>query len=256
MAVEVFQFGARGNNLGFLIQDVDSKQVGVIDVPDYQKTLDALYKKEWNADFLLITHTHADHIDRLPEFKKATNCKIYASHRAGLEGLVDVYVKEADEIAIGETVFKVLETPGHCADHVVYYSEDNKVAFVGDVLFSLGCGRLFGSDHAEQYASLVKLKGLLPETLIYCGHDMTLDNSKFVLSIDPDNDALKKRIASAEKAKEFERSSLPALLRDELAANPFLRTHDTDFGEQLGMGDQSPFEIFKALRDQKDNFKG
>src|SRR5690606_7176008 len=106
---------------------------------------------------------------------------------------IDRSVREGDSVRLGRSEALVLETPGHTAGHVSYYFADAGIVFTADTLFALGCGRLFECPPPVMYQSLKKLAALPPETVVYCGHEYTLSNARFALTVDPGNPALQER---------------------------------------------------------------
>jgi hydroxyacylglutathione hydrolase len=134
---------------------------------------------------------------------------------------VDAYVREGDTVRVGELAAHVWETPGHCADHITYWFAADGALFAGDTLFTLGCGRVMESTHAQMWSSLTRLAALPDEARVYSGHDYVIANGKFALAADPDNPALKARMAQAEKAKAEGRFLIPSTIGKEKATNPF-----------------------------------
>ncbi len=167
---------------------------------------------------------------------------------------IDEAVGEGDVFSFGAYDFKIIETPGHTAGHIVYFSPKAGVLFAGDTLFSLGCGRLFERGADEMWSGLKKLKALPPETMLYCGHEYTLANARFALSVDPDNEALIARAAEVERLREKGEPTLPVALAAEFSTNPFLRADDPAIRAHLGMEDASDEAVFAEIRKRKDNF--
>ena len=150
--------------------------------------------------------------------------------------------------------FHVIETPGHTLGQVNYHCPAAGALFAGDTLFSLGCGRLFEGTAGQMFASLEKLKALPPETQLYCGHDYTLANARFALSIDSDNTALNERAREVERLRAADQATLPVSIARELETNPFLRTGDPAIRATLGMADATDEMVFAELRARKDRF--
>jgi hydroxyacylglutathione hydrolase len=147
---------------------------------------------------------------------------------------------------------QVLETPGHTAGHIVYYFPDNPALFSGDTLFVLGCGRLFEDSAEAMWGSLSKLAALPPDTKVYCGHEYTLANARFAVSLDPDNAQLAARARTIEDARERGAPTVPSTIREELATNPFLRADTPGIRQHLGMRDEPAAAVFAELRRRKD----
>jgi hydroxyacylglutathione hydrolase len=167
---------------------------------------------------------------------------------------LDVKVGEGDRVALGASSARVIETPGHTAGHIVYHFEADGVAFCGDTLFSLGCGRVFETPHAVMWASLLKLAALPAETAIYCGHEYTQSNARFALSVDPDNGDLQRRAAEVAAMREKGLPTVPTRLSLELATNPFLRAERPDMQARLGLSGAGGAAAFAELRTRKDKF--
>ena len=149
---------------------------------------------------------------------------------------------------------RVIETPGHTAGHVSYHFPDTGIAFTGDTLFALGCGRLFERPAPVMFESLRKLAALPLQTRIYCGHEYTLANARFALTIDPDNAALRARAEKIEALRADGKPTLPTTLGEELATNPFLRWGDPGIRHHLGLESADDVEVFAEIRKRKDNF--
>ena len=149
---------------------------------------------------------------------------------------------------------EIIETPGHTADHICYYLPKSHVAFVADTLFAMGCGRLLEKPAPVMFQSLKKLVALPAATTLYCGHEYTLANARFALTIDPTNSALKERAAKVEKLRADGKPTLPTTLAEELATNPFIRWHDPAIRKNLGMENATDAEVFAEIRKRKDNF--
>lgn len=253
MTASIEIFLCRTDNIGALIHDPETGATAAIDAPDAAAIQQTLETKGLRLTDILITHHHADHIAGIDALKQQWRCRVIApaleAHRiAG----VDVGVREGDRIRIGSLEGNVIATPGHTLGHVAYWFEADKALFAGDTLFSLGCGRLFEGSPADMWASLVKLRALPDDTSLYCGHDYTLANARFALSIDPHNAALAARAREAERQKVQGRLTLPSVLGDEKRANPFLRADSPDIAAAVGLSEAEPIAVFKELRQRKD----
>ncbi|HUU67596.1 MAG TPA: hydroxyacylglutathione hydrolase [Methyloceanibacter sp.] len=252
--LEIYQFPTRSDNYGVLIHDPASGTTAAIDAPEAEPILAALQDKGWSLTDILITHHHADHTAGIAALKK-TGCTVTGPAReAGSIPGLDVEVKEGDAVAVGGAKAKVIETPGHTRGHVSYYFPDDAAVFVGDTLFSVGCGKLLEGDAPTMWASLSKLAALPPETDVYCGHEYTGANCRFALTIEPENEALQARAAevAANDAKGL--ASLPTTIGQELATNPFLRASSPAIQQRLGMEGRPLDEVFGEVRRRKDRF--
>jgi hydroxyacylglutathione hydrolase len=169
-------------------------------------------------------------------------------------GAIDISLAEGDFAHVGDIAAKVIETPGHTAGHIVYWFEEDEIAFCGDTLFALGCGRVFETPLAVMWNSLVKLANLPGETEVYCGHEYTEANARFAVTIEPDNAALKDRIEVIAKLRAAGRATLPTTIAAELASNPFLRAEEPEVQSRLGMSGADPAAVFAEIRSRKDRF--
>jgi hydroxyacylglutathione hydrolase len=253
MGLQVEQFMCRTDNFGILIRDEATGTVGLIDAPEEGPILEAIERTGWTPSVLLVTHHHPDHVEANQALKARFKLKIVGpkAEAAKIPG-IDEAVEEGSDLSFGEERVRVIETPGHTAGHVSYVFEKSGVAFTADTLFALGCGRLFEGSAATMHASLNKLAALPADTRVYCGHEYTLSNARFAVSIDPTNPALKTRVAKIEALRAQGKPTLPTTIGDELATNPFLRPHDPAIRKGLGMETASDAEVFAEIRKRKD----
>ena len=161
---------------------------------------------------------------------------------------------EGDTVSVGDLTGKVIETPGHTLGHITYWFPEQQLAFVGDTLFSIGCGRLLEGTPEMMWNSLKKLRELPNETEIYCGHEYTVANIKFALSIDAHNSVLEARAAQVQQLIEEGAPTIPVTIGDEKLGNPFLRADVADLAVDIGMAGKSPVEVFAEIRERKDRF--
>ncbi|MBL9104422.1 MAG: hydroxyacylglutathione hydrolase [Myxococcales bacterium] len=252
--IEVEQFMCRSDNFGALVHEPSSGVTAIVDAPEESAIVAAIERTGWRPTLLLITHHHGDHVEANLALKKRYGVQIVgpAAEAAKIPG-IDRPVAEGDLVAVGNEKAAVIETPGHTAGHVSYHFRDSGVVFTADTLFSLGCGRLFEGTAATMHASLRKLAALPLETVVHCGHEYTLANARFALTIDPTNAALKRRAAEVERLRAEDRPTLPTTIGQELSNNPFLRPHDPAIRRQLGMERASDAEVFAEIRKRKDN---
>jgi len=253
--LEIHQFICRSDNFGVLIHDPKLNLTASIDTPDAAAIRNALNERGWTLTHILTTHHHGDHTAGHAELKRETGCTVIgpAKEASGIPG-IDRQVAEGDEFSFGGHRVKVIETPGHTAGHVTFWLPDDNVAFAGDTLFSLGCGRLFEGDGDMMWSSLQKIMALPQETKIYCGHEYTQSNAAFALSVEPNNQKLLQRAEEVSKLRERNDPTLPVLLKDELEQNPFLRPDSPEIQQQLGMVGHPFATIFAELRKRKDRF--
>jgi hydroxyacylglutathione hydrolase len=251
--LEIYQFPCLSDNYGVLIHDAAAAVTAAIDAPDAGAVSRACREKGWRLTHILNTHHHADHTDGNAALKSETGCRIIgpAAEAGKIPGLDDK-VGDGDTYQFGNFEARVLATPGHTAGHISYWFPDASVAFVGDTLFALGCGRLFEGSAELMWSSLSKIAALPPETTIYCGHEYTLSNAEFAVTIEPENAALQARLAEIRTLRENDRPTLPTTLRLELDTNPFLRPSSPAIQKRLGMEGRPDWEIFGEIRRRKD----
>lgn len=256
MTTSIHQYLCLTDNYGALVHDSTTGATACVDVPEAGPTLAALAERGWNLTDILITHHHADHIQGVPEVKaKFPKAKIWGPAKdAARIPLLDHEVKEGDVSRVGSLGAKVIETPGHTLGHIAYHFDEGRVAFCGDTLFSLGCGRVFETPHAVMWSSLMKLTALPGETQVYCGHEYTEANGRFAASVEPGNPVLKARIDEVAKLRAKRRPTVPTTIAAELAANPFLRAEEPAIQAALGMAGAEPAAVFGELRTRKDRF--
>jgi hydroxyacylglutathione hydrolase len=259
--LEITQFMCRSDNFGVIIHDRASGLTAAIDTPEEAAVRAALKRLDLKLTHILTTHSHFDHVEGHLGLKAETGCVIYGpeGEKANVPG-IDHAVKEGDEIPFGAFKVKVLDTPGHTPGHITLYIDGATeggagVAFTGDTLFSVGCGRVIEGLHGVMYTSLQKIAKLPAATQIYCGHEYTQSNVKFALSVEPHNEALLKRRDEVDALRSKGLATLPVTLGKELETNPFLRTQSPEIRKSLGLGADTPdAAVFEALRRGKDKF--
>ncbi len=253
--LQIHQFPTRSDNFGVLIHDPKTEATAAIDAPDAEELLAALHEKGWTLTHILTTHHHHDHTAGNTIVKRMTGCTIIGpALEAGTIPGIDVKVAEGDTIDIGRTKATVIETPGHTRGHISYYFPEDEIVFVGDTLFSVGCGKLLEGVAKTMWASLQKLMILPPETKLYCGHEYTDKNCRFALTVEPENTALRARAAEVAALTEKGEATLPTTIGEELATNPFLRPSSPEIQKRLGMEGHPLWEIFGEIRKRKDRF--
>jgi hydroxyacylglutathione hydrolase len=255
MALDVDVFECLSDNYGYLIRDTTTGATAAIDAPEEAPIRAALKRTGWTLTDIFITHHHSDHTDGIAGLKADIGVRVTGprAEQDKIAGL-DVLVGGGDTIKLGETGFKVYDTPGHTLGHIVYHDAAGRHLFTADALFSLGCGRMFEGTPGPMWAGLAALRDLPDDTLIYCGHEYTAANAKFALSIDPDNQALTARFAEVEKQRANGEFTIPVTLGEEKRANPFLRADDPALAKLMGLEGAAPAEVFAAIRKAKDNF--
>jgi hydroxyacylglutathione hydrolase len=167
---------------------------------------------------------------------------------------MDIQVRDGDTYDLGRARAEVLFVPGHTRGHIAFWFPAQATLFSGDTLFSIGCGRLFEGTPQQMWTSLSRLRALPPETRVYCGHEYTEANIRFAVTLDPDNTVLRKREAEVRALRADGKFSVPSLMSDERAANPFLRADAPEIATALGMTGRDPVEVFAEIRRRKDVF--
>ena len=251
--LEIHQFPCLSDNYGYLVHDPVSGETACIDTPDADAYLREAGHKGWQISQIWNTHWHPDHAGGNEAIKAATGCTVIAPEGdAARIAAVDRTVKHGDVVMLGEWDAAVIDVGGHTNGHIAYHLPDADLAFVGDSLFALGCGRMFEGTPQQFWASLCRLKALPPSTILYCAHEYTQSNARFALHADPDNAELAKYVEAIAKARAAGKPTVPFALARELATNPFLRADDPAMQARWGGGDA--VATFAALRGAKDTF--
>jgi len=241
--IEVVRIPARQDNYIWMAHDPASGETVVIDPADAAPVLAEADKRGWKVGQIWNTHWHGDHIGGNAEIKAATGCIVTgpAAEAAKIPTL-DVQVREGDRARLGAFEAQVLEVPAHTAGHIAYHLPEAGIAFVGDTLFAMGCGRLFEGTPAQMFANMQRLAALPPETVVYCAHEYTQSNGRYALHVEPDNPALVERMREVDAVRARNEPTVPTTIALERATNPFMRANSVD---QLAQ-----------RRAEKDDFKG
>jgi hydroxyacylglutathione hydrolase len=249
MSLTVRQFPCLADNYGFLVRDEASGITACVDTPDASAVLAELAAAGWRLDMILNTHWHPDHAGGNAALKGATGARIVGPAEVLRIAPLDEAVDDGDVVTLGETCFEVIACGGHTLGHIAYHDAADRIAFVGDTLFALGCGRMFEGDAVQMWRSLQRLAALPVETVVYCAHEYTAANARFALSVDPDP-ALAARAEAVFDARSRGEPTVPTTIGLERATNPFLRA------PVLVPGAPSPAEAFAEIRAAKDVFTG
>ena len=254
---EVHMFPCLEDNYGFLIHDPKAKLTAVVDTPDVGAIMAALADRDWSLTHIFNTHHHWDHAGGNLEIKQRTGCTVVGP-RADAERIpgIDIQVGDGDEFKFGEHVVTVYDTPGHTSGHIVYHLAEHEIAFVGDTLFAMGCGRLFEGTPRQMWRSLGKIMQWPDSTRIYCAHEYTQANARFALSVEPDNQALVQRCREVDRLRAAGLPTVPTTLGLEKATNPFLRPGSAGLQQGVGLPGADLVEVFARTRELKDNFRG
>ncbi|GAA3091266.1 hydroxyacylglutathione hydrolase [Rhizobium viscosum] len=253
--LELEVFLCRSDNFGVLVHDPETGQTASIDAPDAAAVEAAAVRRGWSITHVFTTHHHIDHVEGNLALKEQYGLEIIGpvNEAVAIPGL-DKTVGDGDSFHFGDHTVNVIETPGHTAGHICYHFADDKLLFAADTLFALGCGRLFERPAADMWHSLQKLAVLPDETAVYFGHEYTLSNARFAVTIDPDNERLKSRAAEIEALRAEGKFTIPTTLALEKETNPFLRAADPAIRRNLLMEGKTNEEVFAEIRKRKDNF--
>lgn len=254
--LEIHQILVMEDNYVYLLHDPASGATAAVDPAEAEPVLAALDEKGWHLTHILNTHHHWDHVDGNLALKQRTGCRVYGAERdrGQIPGL-DVGLREGDVVELGQIKARVLEVPGHTQGHLAYWFEDDAALFCGDTLFAMGCGRLLGGSAEQMWNSLDRISQLPPTTRIYCAHEYTQANGRFALTIEPGNLALFARMERVNEARRQARPTVPSLLAEELATNPFLRPESAAIRRTLGLEDAAAVQVFAETRRRKDGFR-
>ena len=250
---------AMADNYIYLVSDVALGLAMVVDPSDADTVRRALQKKDLHLALILNTHHHSDHTAGNLKLQHDYGAPIIgpAKESTRIEGL-SRGVDEGDLVTFSDLRGQVIETPGHTSGSLSFYFPSIKALFCGDTLFSLGCGRLFEGSAAQMWSSLLKLRALPDDTMIYAGHEYTEKNAPFALMLDKNNAALKARASEVAQLRKKGLPTLPVSLKTEKETNPFLRADDPEFQKMLAKSglsmDANPAAIFGSLRAAKDRF--
>lgn len=222
----------------------------VVDPGDAKPVIEYLTKHKLQLNAILITHHHPDHIGGVATLVDKYNPLVYSN----IKSIATSIVGEGSVIKLPylDIELSVMEIPGHTLDHIAFYG--NGWLFSGDTLFSSGCGRVFEGTHEMMYLSLLNIRNLNENTVIFPTHEYTLGNLKFALAVEPNNQVLKKRYQDCLLLREKNKPTLPVVLVDEKQTNPFLRCDVAELKSSVNMLEKSPAEVFKFIRQWKDTF--
>jgi hydroxyacylglutathione hydrolase len=255
MPAQTYLFPCLTDNFGVLLHDPDSGATASIDAPEAAAVEAALAKTGWRLTDILVTHHHADHTAGVPDLKRQHKCRVVVPRaEAQRIALVDETVGEGDIVHVGALEGRVLETPGHTAGHISYFMPADKLAFVGDTLFSIGCGRVIEGNAEMMWNSLLKLRNLPDDTRFYCGHEYTAANIRFAKTIEPNNARLAARGEEVRRLIAAGKPTIPAIIGAEKAENPFLRADLAEVAKAVGLAGSPAWKVFAEIRERKNRF--
>ena len=255
MSIEIYQFPCLQDNYGFLIHDSEAGLTACVDTPEVDPINAALDAKGWRLTHIFNTHHHFDHAGGNESLKTQWHCEIVgaAVDASRIPG-IDRQVRDGERFTWGTQEVEVFEVPGHTSGHIAFYFAEAGVAFVGDTLFALGCGRLFEGSAKQMWTSLQKLMALPDETKVYCAHEYTQANARFALTVEPDNTDLVARAAEIDARRAQGEATVPTTIGLEKATNPFLRPQSPALQATLGLDGAELVTVFAETRQRKDNF--
>ncbi len=255
MPAQTHLFICLKDNFGVLLHDAQTGATASIDAPEAAPIEAALKATGWRLTDILVTHHHADHTQGIAALKAQHKCRVVAPrNEAKRIADVDETVVEGDMVRVGNLQARVLETPGHTAGHIAYFFPADHLAFVGDTLFSVGCGRVIEGNPEMMWNSLVKLRSLPDDTRFYCGHEYTDANISFARTIEPDNAALAARAQEVKRLLAAGKPTIPATIGAEKADNPFLRADNPELAKSLGLAGKPAWQVFAEIRERKNRF--
>jgi hydroxyacylglutathione hydrolase len=242
------------DNYGFLLHDPDSGETATIDTPEASRILDEADAKGWKITQIWNTHWHQDHAGGNAEIVEKTGARVVGPREVERIGKSpDRVLNEGDTVKLGSLTACILDTPGHTAGHIVYHLPEHRIAFVGDTLFALGCGRLFEGTAQQMWTSLGKLRALPDDTTVYCAHEYTQGNAAFALSVDPENRDLQVYADEVATRRSAGRPTVPTSIGKEKRANPFLRADDPKLQAFVGHSGDA-VATFAEVRERKNKF--
>jgi hydroxyacylglutathione hydrolase len=238
--MQIVAVPAFSDNYLWLVHDDDSGETAVVDPGDATPVLAEAERRGWRIDQVWNTHWHPDHTGGNLAIKQATGARISGPAGESIPGR-DIALSEGHEIHLGKHVGRVIDVPGHTKGHIALIFDDERVAFVGDTLFAMGCGRLFEGTPDEMYRSLQRLTDLPDETRLYCAHEYTLSNALFAAHACPGDSGVRERLSRVKRLREDGKITVPTTVAEERETNPFVRATNV--------------EEFARLRKEKDSFR-
>jgi len=254
--VSIVTIPACGDNFIYLYR-YDKKNALAIDPCNSSAVLNSLNEHNLNLTTILITHHHWDHTGGVSELKKKTGCEVIGADKRRIPS-IDRVVDDKHVLAIGNIEIQVIATPGHTNTSVCYYipasNDKQKILWTGDTMFVGGCGRIMECNAQTMFDSLLRLASLPDDTLVYCGHDYTVENYEFALTIEPDNKATQKRMQEIKQTLRAGGYTVPSIILQEKTTNIFLRSDTNEIKTALNMPNAGAVDVFAELRRRKDVF--
>lgn len=255
MTLEIVTVPCRSDNYAYLLRDGATGAVAVVDAPEAGPIEAELDARGWGLDTILITHHHADHVDGVARLREKYHARVVGAEadRHRLPPL-DLALAAGDTVEVGDASARVIDVPGHTIGHIAYHFAADHALFSADSLMVMGCGRLFEGSPEQMWDSLSRMSALPDATKVYSGHEYTEANTRFALSIDGDNPALRERADRIAALRRDGKPTVPAEMALEKATNPFLRAADPALKARLGMSGAADAEVFAEIRRRKDAF--
>lgn len=248
------------DNYAYLLIDETTKEAGVVDPSEAGPVATAVRQEGVKLLSIINTHHHWDHVGGNKELlQEFPDLKVYGHKRdkdrtPGITNLVD----EGDTISIGQHQGRFLFIPCHTSGHVALYFPQEQAVFTGDTLFIAGCGRLFEGTAADMHNNMVKLTALPDDTRVYCGHEYTVKNLQFALTLEPSNAKAQAKLQWAQDMRAKKQPTIPSTIAEEKEFNPFVRVHNAELQanvkKQFPELKVDPVAILEKTRYLKDNF--
>ncbi len=253
---DIVQFPCRDDNFGVLVHDTETGTTLSIDAPDAKAVAAPLKKRGWQLTHILTTHHHLDHVEGNLELAHEYGCQIFGpvAEADRIPGISKMF-KGGDTFTIAKRKVEVFDCPGHTKGHIAFHFPDDYVLFAGDTLFVMGCGRVIEGSMDEMHHSVNQFGKLHAITSVYVGHEYTVANARFALSVEPGNRALQIAAEQAKAKRERGEMTSPTTIGDELKTNPFMRCASAEIRENLKMKDAPDSLVFAELRMRKNDFK-
>ena len=253
--LQIEQVPVLSDNYVWLLHDPAGGATAVVDPAVAEPVLERLAQLGWCLSHILNTHHHDDHVGGNLALKAATGAKVVGARQDAqrIPG-IDIQVGGGESFLLGTSAAMVFDVPGHTSGHIAFWFPESQAVFAGDTLFMLGCGRLFEGSPAQMWASLLKLRALPPDTMVYCAHEYTQSNARFARLLERDNTALMARIDEVNEKRGRRLSTVPAPLGLEIATNPFLRADVETVKKGVGLPGADPVSVFAEIRRRKDVF--
>lgn len=255
MPHEIVTIPCLDDNYAFLIGNSETSEAVVVDVPDAVPINGELARRGWSLTHVLLTHHHWDHVDGLDGLTSRPDLTIVGAEAdAHRLPALDRALREGDALQVLGLPVHILDVSGHTVGHIAFHIPALDAVFTADSLMALGCGRLFEGTPEQMLASLKKLMALPDETIVYSGHEYTMTNARFAMTIEPDNSALISRVDATQAAQAAGEPTVPSSLKLECATNPFLRAHVPQIADHLGMTGASELDVFTEIRERRNRF--